>query len=400
MDLSTGYPFYLIKHGLPFSYPKLEESVKTEVVIVGGGISGALAAYYLVNAGVECILVDERTIGLGSTCASTSLLQYELDKPLSELAELVGYETASRAYQLCSESIDTLEAICRKINFKDFERNESLFFAATIKDKGLIEREFAIRKRAGFKVELLDEKQMVKQFGFSAPNAILSEQGAATNAYMLTHALLKAAEKKGLKVYDRTAVKDIVYKNSGVELITSKGFKIKAGKMVNATGYQVTNFIDKDIVKLNSTYAFASENFETIEPVLANRTMFWNTADPYLYIRRTKDNRIIMGGRDEEFYNPEKRDKLIKKKTKQLVNDFKKLFPDMDMIAEFSWTGTFGSTKDSLPYIGKYDKTPNAYYSLGFGGNGITFSVIAAEIIRDLIIGKKNKDAELFSFQR
>ena len=107
-----------------------------------------------------------------------------------------------------------------------------------------------------------------------------------------------------------------------------------------------------------------------------------------------------MGGRDEEFYNPERRDKLIPKKTKQLVSDFKKLFPETDMIAEFSWTGTFGSTKDSLPYIGMYDKTPNTYYALGFGGNGITFSVIAAEIICDLILGKKNKNAEIFAFKR
>ncbi len=400
MDLSTGYPFWLINHGLPAAYPKLDRSLKTEVVVLGGGISGALAAFYLVNAGVECVLIDERTIGLGSSCASTSLLQYELDKPLSELSGIVGYKAAARAYSLCSESIDTLAGICDKIKFDDFERNKSLYFSAYKKDSGLIEKEFAIRKKAGFEVDLLDEKAIAEQFGFSAPNAILSAQGAATNAYMLTHALLKAAEKKGLKVFDRTSVKDIHYKKNGVELITPRGEKITAKKMVNATGYQVIHFIDKKIVTLNSTYALASENFEGKEPVLTDKTMFWNTADPYLYIRRTKDNRIIMGGRDEAFYDPVKRDKLIPKKTKQLVSDFKKLFPETDLIAEFSWTGTFGSTKDSLPYIGMYDKTPNTYYALGFGGNGITFSVIAAEIIRDLITGKKNKDAELFSFKR
>ena len=95
-----------------------------------------------------------------------------------------------------------------------------------------------------------------------------------------------------------------------------------------------------------------------------------------------------------------KRDKLIKKKTALLKKDFLKLFPDIELIPEFSWTGTFGSTKDSLPYIGTYDKTPHTYYALGFGGNGITFSVIAAEIITDMIMGKKNKDALLYSFNR
>ena len=83
-----------------------------------------------------------------------------------------------------------------------------------------------------------------------------------------------------------------------------------------------------------------------------------------------------------------------------LRKDFSKLFPEVELIPEFSWAGTFGSTKDALPYIGTYKKTPHTYYALGFGGNGITFSVIAAEIIRDMITGKKNKDALLYAFER
>ena len=79
MELTAGYPFSLIKNGIPFEYPKLSKNVRSRVVVIGGGISGALTAYYLTEKGVDCILVDGRSIGLGSTCASTSLLQYELD---------------------------------------------------------------------------------------------------------------------------------------------------------------------------------------------------------------------------------------------------------------------------------------------------------------------------------
>jgi glycine/D-amino acid oxidase-like deaminating enzyme len=86
--------------------------------------------------------------------------------------------------------------------------------------------------------------------------------------------------------------------------------------------------------------------------------------------------------------------------SKGLKKDFSKLFPEIGLIPEFSWTGIFGSTKDALPYIGTYNKTPHTYYALGFDGNGITFSVIAAEIILDMITGKKNKDALLYAFER
>ena len=400
MNLSTGYPYWLINSGLPANYPKLEQSLKTDVAIIGGGISGALTAYYLVNAGLNCIVVDARTIGLGSTCASTSLLQYELDKPLSELENQIGWQAAVRAYKLCSESIDTIQSISQKIKFTQFEKQKSLFFAAYKKDKKLIEKEFLVRKKAGFQVQILDEKEIHQQFGFSAPAAILSAQGATTDAYMFTHALLKASIKKGLQVFDRTVISRIGYKKKGVELITEKRDTISANKIVNATGYEITEFLEKKIVKLHSTYALASEHIQSPIPVWKDKTLLWNTADPYLYMRLTKDNRIIIGGRDEEFYNPHKRDTLIKKKSALLKNDFSKLFPGTELIPEFCWTGTFGTTKDALPYIGTYNKTPHTYYALGFGGNGITFSVIASEIICDMITGKKNKNTLLFSFNR
>lgn len=101
MDLTGVYPFSLIRSGLLFQNPKLQDNISSEVAIIGGGISGAPAAHTLTEAGIECLLLDGRTIGLGSSCVSTSLLQYELDTPLHQLIEGVGEGKAVRAYQLC-----------------------------------------------------------------------------------------------------------------------------------------------------------------------------------------------------------------------------------------------------------------------------------------------------------
>ena len=80
--------------------------------------------------------------------------------------------------------------------------------------------------------------------------------------------------------------------------------------------------------------------------------MIWNTADPYLYMRTTQDNRIIIGGRDEPFYNPVKRDKLLKKKTQQLTHDFQKIFPDVKLLRPIHMTkgGKFSSGFFSFEY--------------------------------------------------
>jgi glycine/D-amino acid oxidase-like deaminating enzyme len=189
-------------------------------------------------------------------------------------------------------------------------------------------------------------------------------------------------------------------KGGHIVLYTKNGFNIKAKKVVYASGYEVSEMLDKHIVKLNSTFACISEQFSEEQNYWDKNTLVWNTANPYLYIRTTKDRRILIGGRDEKYNNADLRNKLIPKKTERLVQDFKALFPHIDFIPEYSWAGTFGATKDGLPYIGEHKKYPNSYFSLGFGGNGITFSLIGAAIIRDLYLGKAVSDARIFSFDR
>ncbi|MEP6685025.1 MAG: FAD-binding oxidoreductase [Parafilimonas sp.] len=400
MQLTGGYPFWLIQDGLINSYPKLSKNIETNTVIIGGGISGALTAYYLINAGIECVLVDGRTIGLGSTCASTSLLQYELDEPLHLLKKKVGDKKAERAYQLCGKSIDELIDVMNDLGFTEYERTESLFYSTHRSDKKFIQREFEARKNAGFDVDVLSSNGIKKEYGLQAEYAILSQQGCTTNAYALTHALLQHSIKKGLQVFDRTCIASIQYKKN-TSLTTIDGFTIHAKNIINATGYEVVNFIPKNIVDLYCTYAIISEQKDTIEnDCWKNNVMMWSTDDPYLYMRLTKDKRIIVGGRDERFSNKFTREILIEKKSKQLQIDFHKILPEIIFKKEFAWSGTFGKTKDSLPYIGAYKKTPNTYYALGFGGNGITFSVIAAQILCDIVCGKSNPDARMFAFDR
>lgn len=400
MDLKSGYPYWLIKNGLPYNYPKLTQNIQTDIAIIGGGISGALCAYELTASGIQCLVVDARTIALGSTCASTSLLQYELDKPLYQLRSLIGNRNAERAYILCGEAIDHLKKISTAVGCQAFEKKQSLYYAAYKKDTILLKHEYEARKAAGFNLEFLGEQEIAKQFGFEAPAALLSQKGACVDAYSFTHNIHQHNIGKGCPVYDRTCITQIAYQKRGVKLTTADGFTISASKMINASGYEIEHFISKKIVTLHATYAFASENIPGRGEFWKENAMIWNTANPYLYMRTTNDRRIIVGGRDEAFYNPILRDKLLKKKTKQLTHDIGILFPNIPVVPEFSWTGTFGITRDALPFIGRYQKFPNTYFALGFGGNGITFSSIAAQLIRDRIKGIHNTDLDLFKFER
>jgi glycine/D-amino acid oxidase-like deaminating enzyme len=400
MELVAGYPFWLIKDGLLYSYPKLLENKKSDAVIIGGGISGALTAYCLTKAGVECMLVDARAIGLGSTCASTSLLQYELDTPLHKLKKLIGENKAVRAYQLCGEAIDKLIDIMNEIGYTGFYERKSLFFSSQKRQKKFMKDEYLARKDAGFEVEILPGEDLYKNYNLKAAYGILSGKGATTDAYRLTHEILQYCIQNGLQVFDRTKIKTITYDKDKVNLVTEEGCVIVARHVINATGYEVINFIGKKIVDLDCTYAIISESKAETNELWKDKIMMWNTDDPYLYMCSAEGNRIIVGGGDEPFINMKTMHGYLDKKASLLERDLKKTFPGLSIKKEFAWSGVFGKTKDSLPYIGSYFKTPMTFYALGFGGNGITFGLVAAEIITDLLLGRINKHADIFSFTR
>ena len=106
----------------------------------------------------------------------------------------------------------------------------------------------------------------------------------------------------------------------------------------------------------------------------------------------------MVGGKDIPYSDPGNRDFLLHRKAKALETSFQQLFPRIPFKTDFKWAGSFASTKHGLPYIGAIPQRPHTYFALGLGGNGITFSVMAAEIIRDLLTGKGNKNAISFSF--
>jgi len=390
----------LIKNGLPYDYPQLDKNINCDVIILGGGITAAINAFILIEAGIPCVLIEKRSIGLGSTSATTALLQYQIDKPLSELIELRGEKQARKAYSLCAGTIDTLAKISKKVGYTDFERKKSLYFASWKKDIGLLKKEYELHKSLGLNIKYWDEKKVKEKMGFSAPAALYSDHSAQIDAYKLCHHILQYCMKKGLKVYDRSEMLDIKHSKSGVTMKSVQGQKVFCKKLIYATGFEVVDLIDKKIVQLMSTWAIVSPHIEHKTEFWHQNCLIWESKEDYLYIRTTADNRIMLGGRDEETNNPKIRIDKLDLKTKQLADDFANLFPKLRFQPEFSWAGTFGATKDGLPYIGHYEPKPNGLFSLGFGGNGITFSVIAAEIIRDILLKKANPNEAIFALDR
>lgn len=401
MKLRSKETYWLLKNGLINSYPSLRENISCDVLIIGGGITGSLIAHQLSQEGYQTVLIDKRDIAMGSTCATTAMLQYEIDEPLHTLINKVGERAAVDTYREGVLAIDRLGEIVKTIHADcGFHKKHSVYIADSKKSMEFLWKEFECRKQYKLDVTWLSKPELRNQFGMVGEGAILSEAAASVDAYTLAHALLAySVAHDQLRVFDHTSSEDVHHKDSRSTITTDNKNTIECQHVVYATGYEAQPMLKRSAVTLNSTYAFVSEPLSSIPESLL-KTIFWNTQDPYLYMRTTADNRMLVGGGDEEFKNAARRDRLMERKELFLLKEVSRLLPDVNLIPDFTWAGTFGVTKDALPYIGKHPEYPNSYVVLGFGGNGITFSVMGMSIISDAIAGRTNPFLEYFSLER
>jgi glycine/D-amino acid oxidase-like deaminating enzyme len=399
MSLRTGISYWQTLGLSPTAAPTLTGSLACEVAVLGGGVTGALIAHRLTQEGVDTVLVDKRPLGTGSTAASTGLLQYEIDTPLVELIAKVGESNAVHAYRRGLKAIDEIETLTEELQDRcGFVRRESLYFATHWWHRGRLKQEYECRKHHGFDVALLERGELAQMSSIGASAAIRSSGDAQIDPYRFTQRLLQRSAELGARLFAETVVTDIKETDQAVLLRTPHG-TITAKHVVFAAGYDSYRYLPKKLGRLHSTYALASQPIPEFQG-WPNHSLIWETARPYFYARQTDDGRAIIGGGDTAFSTDHQREQLLARKMVQLQQRFEQLFPGLKFVPACAWAGVFGESKDGLAYIGGVPARPRSFFAVGYGGNGITFSMIAARLITDLCLGRPNPDAAVFCFDR
>jgi glycine/D-amino acid oxidase-like deaminating enzyme len=396
-DLRSGTPLWLSPAPRELPRDEWPQNFSADVLVIGAGISGALVAESLTEAGRSVAIVDRRGPIKGSTPASTALLQYETDTPLSELSDLIGVDDAERAWRRSRLSVLALSERTRRlgIDAKMIQR-DSLYLAGDRLDPKGLAREEKARRQAGFEGELLTRNSLKNRFGFSRAGALLSFNDMTADPVLLARGYLRVALERGAKLLAPVQIDGLEIRKRDVVAQTKSGQRIRAREVVFATGYEMPARFKLKGHRIISTYALATVPQTKTWP---EECVIWEASDPYLYLRTTPDHRIIVGGEDEEFADEDARDALLKKKTATILRKLKKLLPQVRAEAEFAWTGSFGVSATGLPSIGPLPGMPRCFAVLGYGGNGITFSMIAAQILRAAITGTADRDADLFAFR-
>ena len=400
MDLTSPHAFWLIRNGIGEVPPPLSHDRRCDVVVIGAGLTGALVADALTARGLSVIAIDRLHPGHGSTSASTALLQYELDRHLVDLTDQFGRERAVDAYRACLHGVRAIGRLARGLTADvGFRRRPSLYYASRARDIRGLRAEAAARRRAGLPCEVVGAKAIERIVEFKAPLALWSDTGAEIDPWRLTQTLLARCRTREFSLYGRTRATRIAPTKTHLDVLTDRG-RIRARNVVIATGYEAEQFLPRPVARLHSTFAIVTEPVQSFDS-WGRRCLLWESSRPYLYARTTPDGRIMAGGEDVPFRDPAHRDALVTRKARKLLRKMRQLFPSIEMEPAFAWAGTFGETRDSLPYVGAHPGVDRrVLFALGYGANGMPASALAAEVLTAEIVGEKHRYRDTFAFQR
>jgi glycine/D-amino acid oxidase-like deaminating enzyme len=401
MDLKSGYPWWTVHDALPGAFPPLDADLRCDVAVIGAGITGALVASEFAAHGHDVVVLDRREAGWGSTAASTALLQYEIDVPMLALARRYGEAPAVLAYRACLDAIGNLREQLRGLAGSGFASTDSVYYASRDRHLRGLHAEFELRARHGFPVRWLEPGALGARYGIDAPGAILSTVAARMDPYRATWGLLQRLRKTGARVHDRATIATIDPRARDVLLATTEGLRIRARHVVVAAGYEAQAWLPRRVARNRSSYALVTDPVprDALGPLA--RTLFWETARPYLYVRTTVDGRLVVGGEDDAVNIPARRDRRVASKAERLLDKAQALFPSLPLRPAFAWAGTFAETADGLPFFGPHPRYgPRVLFAMAYGGNGITYAMAGAGLLRALAERRRHPLAALFGFAR
>lgn len=351
-------------------FDKLTGEVKTDVLIIGGGMTGILCADFLRRAGVDYILVEADEIGRGVTQNTTAKITLQHGLIYNKLLNKYGLENAEIYYKNNNDALNSYKHLAKEIEC-DFETTDS--FVYSLNNPKKIENELLALNKLGVDSQFCSETELP----FSVKGAVKIKNQAQLNPLKFIYAL-----SKDLNIYESTKVTS--YKCN--KFITDKG-KITAEKVIVATHFPIFNKHGLYFMKMyqHRSYVCAFENAQKLNG------MYVDENENGMSFRNYGDLLLIGGGDHRTGKNGGNWQKL---------RNFAKIYyPDSN---ETHWWATQDCiTLDGLPYIGQYSTaTPDLYVATGFNKWGMTTSMVAAKLLTDLILGKSNPAAKLFNPSR
>ena len=351
-------------------FPPLRSDLKTDVLIIGGGMAGLLCAYKLSQAGVDCALVEANRIGSGVTRNTTAKITAQHGLIYASLIQRLGIQRTKLYLSANQAALAEYRALCRDIDC-GFEERDA--FVYSVNSGKRLEQELSALDRLGFAAEFVESLPLP----FPTAGAVKFPRQAQFHPLKFI-----AAIAKGLRIFEHTKVLEL-----GPGWASTGGGRISADRIIVATHFPLLNKHGGYFLKLyqHRSYVLALKNAPDVHG------MYLDENQTGLSFRNYGEQLLIGGGS----HRTGKRGGGWS----ELERFVQRHYPKAQETAR--WATQDCMTLDGVPYVGPYFRGAAGFYvATGFNKWGMTSSLVAAGLLTDLILGRDNPYTPVFSPSR
>lgn len=349
-------------------FEPLREDLKTDVLIIGGGMAGVLCAAFLEKEGVDYRLAEADRICGGTTCRTTAKISAQHGLIYQTLLDRWGEELAGMYLHANLAAVERYRQWSRGLDC-GFSDQDSYLYSRSA--QGKLEREIRALEKLGYRADFADSLGLP----FSVVGAVRFPDQAQFHPLRFVAGILP-----GLRIYEKTRVVSI----DGKEAITDRGKKIVAQKMIFATHFPIVNTHGFYFMKMyqQRSYVIALQNAQTVKGMFLDEALGG-------YSFRNADGLLLLGGAGH-------RTGKDGGGWQELRSFAGKYYPKAREVC--CWAAQDCMTLDKIPYIGRYAGRKREWYvATGFQKWGMTSSMVAAQLLTDQVLGRENPDAPVFA---
>ena len=386
------------------SYPRHRGADAADVVIIGGGLTGCATAFAFAAAGVKVTLLEAAQIGQGSSGASSGWVSEDPGVGFADLERAIGGRGAKRAFQAWRRASLDFASLMRRLDVKCFiETHPAMTIAAAPDQAARLAREHKARRAGGIDAPLLNARAIAAETGLQASAALRAKDGATLDPYRACLGLAASAERRGARLFERTAVTKVTFNRKTADVFTANG-RIHARRVVVATG--IPTALYKSLAR---HFWFRSAYFAQTEPVPARirqlmgrrDAVIRDSAEPPHLIRWVGGDRVLVSGADADAPPVRLRDKVVVQRTGQLMYELSTLYPDISGVQPaFGWAADYARTTDGLPCLGAHRNFPHHLFAFGDAGHGVTGAYLASRVLLRHHFGEMDPADAVFGFHR